>query len=354
MISEVFGRILQSDRSRFNAKFAEARWRRPRLEPEAWAALLRTTVAPIVDAVDQVQPGQTAEAAEALYDLALELLGQEVLGPRAPHQAVVAGWERLLPRLGRFVAGAPRQVAASATNALYNLSMTPGARPLEWIDLLLGLADACPDAATLLRAGQAAAWRAGLAHYRYDALEIITELAAVNLALACLALGLPADYSAPLEEVVDRLLANPWLSPIAATHAEPAPAAPLRLVARVGDFRGLGGEFLTPPVVVAADGRLAVNESGRWWWLAADVFGATLQRAPELAVRPQTSVPAKWKAGLQAAKPAGYPHAQTITGVAATDATLAVTSSLSHRVHLLARVPPDEVIPLIPHGDQAR
>ena len=351
MISEVFGRILRSDRSRFNAKFAEARWRRPRLEPEAWAALLRTTVAPIVEAVNQVQPEQTVEAAEALYDLALELMGQEVLGPRAPYGAVVAGWERLLPRLARFVAAAPRQVAGSVTNALYNLSTTPGARPLEWIDLLLGLADACPDAATLLRAGQAAAWRAGLAHFRYDALEIITELATVNLPLASASLGLPADYSAPLEVVIDRLLANPWLSPTAATHATSSLAAPLRLVARVGDFRGLGGEFLTPPVVVGAEGRLVVNEGGRWWWLAADVFGATLQRAPELAVKPQTAVPAKWKALLQAAKPAGYPHPQSITSVAATDATLAVTSSLSHRVHLLARMPPGEPVSLIPHGN---
>jgi hypothetical protein len=351
VISEVFDRILRSDRSRFNAKFAEARWHRPRLEPEAWAALLRTTVAPIVEAVDRVQPEQTTEAVEALYDLALELLGQELLGPRSPHPAVVAGWERLLPTLGRFVAAAPRQVAGSVTNALYNLSTTSGARPLEWIDLLIGLAETCPDAVTLLRAGQAAAWRAGLAHYRLDALEIITQLATVGLPLASAALGLPADFSANLEGVIDRLLANPWLSPAAATRPGTGPAAPLRLVARVGDFRGLGGEFLTPPLVMAAEGRLVVKEGERWWWLAADVFGATLHRAPELAVKPQTGVPAMWKGALEAAKPAGYPHPQTITSVAATDTTLAATSSLSHRVHLLARVPPDEVIPLIPHGN---
>jgi hypothetical protein len=212
--------------------------------------------------------------------------------------------------------------------------------------MLSGLAEACPDAPTLLRVGQVAAWRAGLAHFRLDALEIVTRLAAVNEPLANAALGLPEESPAPLEAVIDRLLANPWLSPAAATRSMPAPAAPLRLVARVGDFRGLGGEFLTPPLVMAVEGRLVAKEGERCWWLAADVFGATLYRAPDPEVKPQTAVPPAWKGALDAVKLAGYPHPQTITSLAVTDTTLAGTSSLSHRVHLLARVPPGEAIPL--------
>jgi hypothetical protein len=346
-VSGVFAQILHANRSRYNAKFAEARWRRPKLEPEAWAALLRTTVAPLVEAVDGIQPDQTAQAADPLYEMALDLLGQELLGPRSPYPAIVAGWETLLPGLARFVAASPRQVAGSVTNALYNLSTTRGARPYEWISSLLSLGEICGDTATLLRAGQVAAWRAGLAHYRFDALEICTQLAVVNVPVARAALGLPADDPAPLENVIDRLWANPWLSPTAAARGTPAPQ--MRLVARVGDFRGLGGEFLTPPLVMAAEGRLVVNEGQRWWWLTADVFGATLHRAPELGVKPQTAVPPAWKRSLEAAKPAGYPHPQTITSLAATETTLAATSSLSHRVHLLARVPPDEASELKPH-----
>jgi len=353
LISDSFARILQSHRDRYNAKFAEARWHRPKLEPEAWASLLRTTVAPIVEAVDRVQPELAAEAAEALYDLALELLGQDLLGPRSPHPAVAAGWEALLPRLGRFVANAPRQVAGSVTNALYNLSTTRGARPMDWIGSLSSLAEACPDTLTLLQLGQVMAWRAGLAHYRLDALEIVTRLAAANVPLAGAALGLPADEPVPLEGVIDRLLANPWLSPIAAAGPAQAPSAPLRLVARVGDFRGLGGEFLTPPLVMAADGRLVVKEGERWWFLAADVFGATLYRAPEQGVKPQTIVPPEWKGALEAVKQAGYPHPQTISSLAAIDTTLATTSSLSHRVHLFARVPPGEEVPLTRAGQKA-
>jgi hypothetical protein len=328
-----FARLLAADRVRFNAKFAEARQRHPRLEPEAFADLLRTTVAPLVEAVGQVCPEKTAEAAEALYDLALDLLGKELLGPHSRQPALAAAWHSLLPQLPRFVAEAPRWCVGAISNALYNLSATPGARPVEWVDALLQLAEVCPDVTTLLQAGQVAAWRAGLAHYRLDALEICTQLAASQPRAARLALGLPPDNPAPLEPILDGLLADPWRRPGAGADR----LAKLGLVARVGAFRGFGGEFLAPPVAVAADGHLVIRDGENCWRLTADVFGATLHRVLPVQTRAQTTVPLAWQAVVGRRGLAAFPELRTLISIAADENTLAVTTALSHRVYLLAR-----------------
>lgn len=330
-----FAHILQAGRARYNAKFAEARWRWPKLAAEAFADLLRTTVAPAVEAVDRQWPDKTAEVAEALYDLALDLLGKEFIGPLSRYPLLTEEWNALLPPLAKFVAQAPRQFVGSVTNALYNLSTTAGARPHEWSSSLLKLAEVCPDAATLLKAGQVAAWRAGLAHYRLGALEICRQLAVANSEVARAALGLPPEATSPLDFILDGMSANPWLTPLAAAHALQAPASQLKIVARVGAFRGFGGEFLAPPVVVAADGRFVVRDGEDCWQLTADVFGATLHRIPPVKTTPRTALPEPWKSALGKRGLADFLELQAITSLAADDITLAVTTSLSHGVRLL-------------------
>src|SRR2546423_1862172 len=81
-------------------------------------------------------------------------------------------------------------------------------------------------------------WRAGLAHYRAGALAVCAQLPP---ALARAALGLPPDARIGLEDLIARLMADPWLEP--ATLAGPAHARELRIVARAGAFRGFGGLF---------------------------------------------------------------------------------------------------------------
>src|SRR5687767_11754691 len=135
--------LLEARRSRFNAQFAEARRNRPALDPAHFSAHLTQVVGPLVELVAQQTPDKTAAVAEVLYDLSLDLVGRDLLGPTARHPAVVEGWTWLLAQLPERLAEAPRQFAGAVTNALYQLSTTPGARPQAWLRDVAALSPLC-------------------------------------------------------------------------------------------------------------------------------------------------------------------------------------------------------------------
>lgn len=333
VITGALAAVLEARRDRYNALFAEARQRRPRLAPAAFADVLRVTVAPLAAAVAAAAPERLTPAVDALYELALDLTGQDLLGPGARNPHLVNGWGTLLPGLARFVAEAPRGVGGAISNALYNLAATPGARPAEWSGLMLRLAEVSPDAAALLTAGQVAAWRAGMAHYRAGALAVSRTLPPT---LVRVALGLPAAPD-PVEKLIEALAADPWLD-LAQRHVPPS-ARQLRVVARVGAFRGFGGEFLRPPIVEAAGEHLLVSDGEAAWLLVADRFGATLHRRTGVSTTALRAPFALAKDGTVKAEGQSVRFAELAgaTSHAATPHTLAVTTALSHAVTLVAR-----------------
>jgi len=330
-MSQIFSQLLLSNRARFNAKFAEARHYKPTLEGEVFAELLRTLVAPIVEAVDQTQPEATEATAETLYDTALDLLAQDFLGPTSRYPAITSGWTHVLPKLGRFLAADPRGVVGAVTNALHNIAVTPGARPGEWMRDLIALAEACADVDTLLKAGQVCAWRAGLAHYRADALILAAEL---PVPVARLALGLPVDYPQPLEEVISRLRSSPWQLPVG-----PAQEPQLKLVKRVGAFRGFGGLFIVPPIAEPAGEHFLVTDGEGTWLLTADAFGATFHRITKPVASTKVESPFKLnrngEVSAQRLKQT-FPELGQATSSAGNANTLAVTVPYSHAVYLVA------------------
>lgn len=336
MLSNPFARLLADNRTRFNSKFIEARHYSPRLGPEAFSQHLLTAVAPIVEAVHSHAPEQTAAIAELLYDLSLDLVAHDLLGPEARYPHLAKGWATLLPRLARFIILAPRRVIGSITNALYNLSAAPGARPREWLEMMLTLAEHCADVEALLTVGQIAAWRAGLAHYRLDALKLSEKLAAPNPALAHLALGLP--NAADLSSALSQLRVNPWVHPASITQS-PITNHQLQIVSRVGAFRGFGGLFMAPPLVMVEDGRLVVWEGDNFWWLMADAFGATFTRCGEPSLKEKDSgifkIDSKGKA-THGKLSRAFPELAGATSAASLPHTLAVTTALSHAVILIA------------------
>jgi hypothetical protein len=335
MLTGPFAKILEDSRSRFNAKFAEARRFRPKLEAHAFLEHLRATVAPIVDAVYGAAPDKAADAADALFDLSLDLLGQELLGPNSRYPAIAEGWAHLLPRLPDHVAAAPRAFTGAVTNALYNLSLEPGARPGEWMGGLLGLAPWCADAATLLQAGQVLAWRAGLAHYRLSALDVCGQL---DPRVARAALGLSPDAQAPaLDTLIDALRADPWLRPDSDSQSR---TSRLQIVARVGAFRGFGGLFLAPPTVGRTGEHLVARDGANCWLVFADRFGVTFHRTDLTPERTRHSrdgfqadaTGAVWKGRSKQV----FPELANLTSAASTPTTLAVTTPLSHAIYVIA------------------
>src|SRR5205085_7622514 len=93
-----FAEILAARRGRFNALFADAHRYRPALDGADFAAHLTDVLGPIVERLAEHEPRQASAVAEALYDLSLDLVSREFLGPKSRYPAVVEGWTRLLPQ----------------------------------------------------------------------------------------------------------------------------------------------------------------------------------------------------------------------------------------------------------------
>jgi hypothetical protein len=324
-----FAEALRQGREDFNQRFARARRAGAELDGAEFSSFLLAGADPIVAAVAERFPEAVCETVSAIYDIALELAGQGLLNPR--YAAVGELWRRHLPTAAHLIAAAPNQVIAAATNALHHLMNTQGARPDEWSTMMSRVAPMCTDAATFLRAGQVAAWRAGLAHYRVAALALADQLPA-EIPAAIFALDHPDAWPVQREAFRD----NPWHDPANGTSQS------LRLAARVGAFRGFGGLFPEPPQVANADGRLLVRSGNGCWELTADTFGATFHRAPitefESAVQrtlpPETTIRDGFI--VRGKERLAIGDCGPVTSHAATSDTLSVTFLLTHAVLLIA------------------
>ena len=329
---------LEAGRDRFNALFAAARRADPSLDASRFSAHLTGRVQPVVAAAEAAVPGCALAVTEALYEASLDLLVHGLLDSgRAAGLAEV--WELTLPAAATHLATEPRRVVAALCNGALRVVATPGARPGQWAQLMAASARLAPGVGHLLEAGLVAAWRAGLAHAREAALD---RLAVLPPALAAAAIGLATVTS----EDVGRLAADRWWWPGAAG------ADAVRVVARVGAFRGFGGAFLVPPRIAGVHaGAFRVEGGTGPYLLHADVFGATLQRAPEhpgagdgVAGEPPAPPAFALEHDGMVTSPgdrttlAAIPTLAEATSWLSSTDTLAVTTPNSYAVTLVARV----------------
>jgi hypothetical protein len=320
-----------------NAQFAAARRLYPELDAGAFRAFLESTVDPLAEATSAARPDRLADVVMAAYELGLELVGKRLVAPGSRQASVESGWRAVVSAAAPLVAESPRRVLASIGNALHQLSTTPGGRPEQWLRELPPLATRCPDAETLLRVGQVLAWLAGLAHYRASALAVADTLPE---ALALAAVGGSGSWAA----VRARLDGDPWFVPSLAA----GDARGRTIVRAVGAFRGFGGVFLQPPRIVRRAAQLIVTSSDEAWVLTADAFGATFHRVgdEERAGAANTAGPSPTLPpdvhladGMLTVRGHTFaaPVCGEVTSVSDDPTTLAITSSLSHRIALVAR-----------------
>lgn len=350
-LSGHLARALERSREAFNARFARAKRMQRSLDPEAFAWVLAQRIAPIMDAVMDATMGgtQTDSAREdalaaGLFDAALDLCAARLLGPSPRHDLVDAVWAELLPALGPLLVQAPQLLAASLSNAAHALYREHGAsnqvRPKQWLELMRDLAGLCASPGELLRAGQVAAWRAGMAHLREQAAPLCLALPRrVQRAALDLAQEGPALAGADL--------ADPWALPLSGQDA--SGTRELRPAPPVGGFTGFGGPFAAPPEVAESQGRIVVFDSRWCWQLHADAYGATLKRLgrdlPEdftdaAASRVLAADGTVELGGLEARFPDLARAASWAVAPAGADSqVLAVTLARSHKVFLLALQP---------------
>ena len=334
MVSATFASILRSGRSDFNDRFAAARRLYPDLQPEAFKSFLETHVDDFVSAVGRLDGDHAAEVATVAYDIALTLVGQKLAGPGARLSEVDEGWRRIFPRISSLLAVSSGRIIPAISNAIYQLASTPNARPKEWIELMERLGPECSDTDTLLKLGQVLAWRSGLAHFRNSAIATADSLPE-QLTLE----ALDADSASNWASLRARLVDDPWFDPQSAKDSFDG----IRVVGRIGAFRGFGGLFVVPPLVVSSGTHFLARSGNECWFLTADIFGATFHRASVSefeAAAAQSSLPKSLTINGAAVLfngarlellDLGY-----FTSAAANSKTLALTSPLTHSIVLVA------------------
>lgn len=335
LITGPLARILESGRSRYNAKFAQARWNHPQLNVQAFADHLRTVVAPVAESVEASVPEKVEEVVDTLYDISLDLISRDIF---ARHPVIAEGWVELLGGLPRHLAASPKRFTASVTNALFNLSTSESGRAAQWCAIMKQAGSATADVSLLLEAGKIAAWRCGMAHYRKEALRICGVLPPE---LVCAALDIRGELSPQeVQNVVDRMKEDPWFVPDAGEQTPPKEKR-LRMAAEAGGFRGFGGLFISPPKVSFADGNFIVYDVETCWRLQADAFGSAFLRENQLKPASSASVSTAFSVDLKGRVKMGdykadFPELSGATSFASDGTTLAVTIPFSHAVYLIA------------------
>lgn len=324
VIPEALARVLRERRGAYNALYDAARAENAGLTPEAAKALLCETLGPVAMALDGHGASQ---ALEALYGLLLPLAAKGWFGEQVRRPELVRVFTRVLCGFAPIFAREPRRFASAVLDALYHLTGVRAGLGDAWGDRLLAVAPQLVDLDTWLAAGRVAAWRVGLAAHRLPALAACEAL---DPALAAALLGLPGPLA---PATIAALRSDPW-------HL-PGQAVALRVVSKLGGFRGFGGPFSRPPDVRAHDGRLFVDDGEHSWQVFADAFGAQLiatsVEVPADAAAPDACLEADGTVRL-AGQTRLLPELAGARAWAAAGPTLLATFEASHRVAIVAPV----------------
>lgn len=267
-LSPAFVQALTAGRPQFNARVAEARHRYPGLDNAAFGTFLTDHVDPLVVAVAAVAPDDVGRVVVTAYDVALDLVGQGLVGPGARSAFLNRIWSDVVPSYARLIAHDPLAVLGALVNAALNVEKIAGARAQAWLGSMRSAAPSIESIAHLHAVGIVAAWRSGLAHLRAGAIRAANELPEA-LALSLVGAATAGHWSG----VHDRLLADPWWVPDEADDAR------LHRRSEIGAYIGLGGSFCVPPQVRATQDGFVVRSGERYGFLVADAFGAVLHPA---------------------------------------------------------------------------
>lgn len=324
MVSARFANLLAAGRAEFNRRAAEARRRSLAFDAAAFSVFVASSVDAVVGVADRVDPGSAGATAFAAYDIGLALATQARAGA-----AVEQAWADVAPHYAGLLAAQPAGVLGLLTNAALHLEKSRAARMPEWLSLMATLAPMVADLRQMQVAGQIAAWRSGLAHFRQGA---IAAGDSVPEPLALAAFGVSGLTWA---QARDQLRGDPWWSSDAAARQR------LREGFEIGSFTGFGGAFGQPPEVRPAPDGFWVRSGDHYALLIADACGAVLHPASEAEYSHHATQDAQ-------AKVAHFGEQMTINGrVLETDlptATLrvvcnahsaAITSPYSHAVRVM-------------------
>ena len=269
-LSDALARVLRGRRHAYNFQWREAARRYPHLTANDASRFFGSDLAPLINAVDELEPELTEVVCDVAVDVGIKATGLRLLGNSPTQQATNNLWRDVFPRLAQHVSADPGGLLAALSNATEELSRHPAARSDKWLEALSELGPTTADSNQLRLVAQVLAWRSGLAHYRSGALQAARQLPE-PLRSQVLDLPVPQSFESFAAEVEN----SPW--PLSQLPTDNSTG----VIARVGSFRGFGGVFLSPPTLAMRGADLIARTIEGSWLVRADLFGATMHRTDD-------------------------------------------------------------------------
>lgn len=289
-IAPVVIKLLDEMRDQLNGRFNQQLKLGAKIDGPSWLRHVQEFIVPIVESVCRYASERGKVTLLDLYDISLELVSAGHFGEEGSSNCLSQLWREVLPKLPTLVSRDPRRIVGSLSNGVLFLKQRSEKQALQWLRLLEIGGILCDDSGTFLKYGKVAAWAVGVSEFRGEAISLAESLPADATKAA---LSLPQDLtSEQVAGVLRELIWNPWAR-ISGSETGSSPTiqqvtlqeVALQEVAQCGNFRGLGGDFISPPRVFLHDGELCATDDVGVWRVIADRFGSSLVR---LNIQPQS------------------------------------------------------------------
>lgn len=331
-LSPIFSRHLSDRRKNFNARIAYARTRNPSFDIASFSSFLEMQADPLLNAALKDNGDAGVTMADAFFDMAVTLTELRWAGNGARSPLVNRLWSETAPAFAGVIAQNARETLGALSNAAIKLSDEPAVRMEQWLALLSehgGEARTVKDVQNLI---SICAWRSGAAHARDAALKAAGALPSA-VASAAVGAGNDSNWS----ELAGKFKSHRWWAPDASSPSEGQ---------RVGEFTGFGGYFPQPPVIFVAGDMFFVQSADRHFAIFADAFGASLRPVSagkgSVSFQPhqysQRRLEGEQIRADDRLVPLAFP-ATDIT-IAETSDSIAVTSPVSHSIHIFPKAMP--------------
>lgn len=284
-IAPVVIKLLDEMRDQLNGRFKQQLKMGVKIDGPSWLRHVQEYIAPIVESVCGYASERSKVTLLDLYDISLELVSAGHFGEEGSSNCLSQLWREVLPKLPTLVSKDPRRIVGSLSNGALFLKQRSENQAAKWLRLLEAGGAFCNDSGSFLKYGKVAAWAVGVSEFRGEAISLAESLPAdATKAALSLPKGMTAEQVAG---VLRELIWNPWarISGGETGSSSTIQQVAVRQVALCGNFRGLGGDFISPPRVFLLDGELCATDDVGVWKVIADRFGSSLVR---LNIQPQS------------------------------------------------------------------
>lgn len=329
MVSVAVARVLKQHREACNRWYFEARHRFPHLDQQAFSTFLQQDAAPLLARAEALPPAEFEVLVLAIYRHGLQLAGLRWCGHDSCFGLLQQAWQRFLPQALPLIRQTPDKALVALAHGLKQLADHPDADALLWLRQMTALTTLVTDLDDWLRAGQVLAWRCGMAHFRGSALVQSALLDDTVLLFVLDVNELPTR-----DRLQRAFAANRWWTP-------DQPPADLVEQRRVGGLAGMGGIFTALPQVFGVNDSLYVQSGERCFELHVDAYGASLLPAPAVTERLADRASVPWSTARNQltldGRRCSFPDIHSISSVACTHDTVALTSADTFQVIVLSR-----------------